>query len=164
MKYKILKLFHSSHTGLAKLTLTLFLCFSMTPLSLADDLKPFTSDGCSLFPDGSLSENTLWLNCCGDHDLTYWQGGTYDERLKADLALEQCVARVGKPYLGKLMLAGVRIGGSPYLPSGFRWGYGWRYPRTYAPLTQSELVAVRNQILRQGLTLPTLVGKPDLNQ
>ncbi|RTR38965.1 hypothetical protein EKG38_12135 [Shewanella canadensis] len=137
---------------------------SMTLPSLADELKPFTSDGCSLFPDGSFTQNTLWLSCCTAHDRAYWQGGTYETRLKADLELKLCVTRLGEPALGKLMLAGVRIGGSPYLPSGFRWGYGWSYPRTYAPLTQSELTRVQNQLLHQGLTVPTLIGKPDLNQ
>ncbi|ABV37007.1 hypothetical protein Ssed_2398 [Shewanella sediminis HAW-EB3] len=48
--------------------------------------------------------------------------------------------------------------------SGFRWGYGWSYPRTYAPLTQSELTRVQNQLLQQGMMEPTLIGKPDLNQ
>ncbi len=98
------------------------------------------------------------------HDLAYWQGGSYEQRLAADIELKLCVTRLGEPVLGKLMLAGVRLGGSPYLPSTFRWGYGWSFPRSYAPLSQAELVMVRNQMLQQGLTPPSLTGKPDLNQ
>lgn len=30
----------------------------------------------------------------------------------------------------RLMLAGVRVGGAPWWPTPFRWGYGWPWPRT----------------------------------
>ena len=40
-------------------------------------LQPFTSDGCSAFPDGTMADNELWLACCEKHDLAYWQGGSY---------------------------------------------------------------------------------------
>ena len=72
------------------------------------------------------------------HDYTYWQGGTYQERLNADKELQRCVAKVGKPKIAKLMLAGVRVGGSPYFPTSFRWAYGWPYPRGYKALTEAE--------------------------
>ena len=57
----------------------------------------------------------------------------------ADQQLQQCVAKVGAPQIAKLMLAGVRVGGSPYLPTPFRWGYGWSYPRGYKVLTTEEI-------------------------
>lgn len=106
------------------------------------DLKPFESDGCSSFPDGTVFEQELWLGCCQVHDLEYWRGGTYKERLASDKALKVCVAKVGQPELAALMLAGVRIGGTPYLPTSFRWGYGWPYPRGYKPLSISEMKEV----------------------
>lgn len=106
----------------------LLLILLLIPLiSFADDLNPFTSDGCSAFPDGTLKQNELWLSCCVAHDLAYWQGGTHQERLDADLALQQCVEQVGEPEIARLMLAGVRVGGTPFLPTKFRWGYGWPY-------------------------------------
>lgn len=105
---------------------------------VADNIRPFTSDGCSAFPDGTFQQKELWLTCCTAHDYTYWQGGTYQERLNADKELHQCVAKVGEPHVAKLMLAGVRVGGSPYLPTSFRWGYGWPYPRWYKALTDAE--------------------------
>jgi len=49
------------------------------------------------------------------------------------------VASVGEPEIAKLMLLGVRVGGTPYLPTQFRWGYGWPYPRLYGALTEAEL-------------------------
>lgn len=105
----------------------------------ADTLQPFTSDGCSRFPNGTPWQNELWLACCTAHDRAYWKGGTYQERLDADRELEACVARVGEPEVALLMLAGVRVGGSPFFPTTFRWGYGWPYPRYYGPLTDEEL-------------------------
>ena len=108
----------------------------------ADTLKPFTSDGCSSFPDGTFKQKTLWLSCCQQHDLEYWQGGTYQERLQSDLALKTCVSNAGEPQIAALMLAGVRVGGTPFLPTKFRWGYGWSYPRFYSKLTESELKQV----------------------
>ena len=56
----------------------------------------------------------------------------------ADLDLQQCVVLVGDSRIAALMLAGVRVGGTPYLPSKFRWGYGWPYPRGYKKLPPDE--------------------------
>lgn len=115
---------------------------ALAPPSQADELKPFVSDGCSAFPDGTFSQQQLWLKCCTEHDKAYWRGGTREERKLADQALQSCVAAVGEPAVAALMLAGVRVGGSPYWPTRFRWGYGWDYPRPYGPLTPSELEQV----------------------
>jgi len=105
-------------------------------------LKPFVSDGCSAFPDGTLRHKALWLSCCHQHDFDYWKGGTHQQRLASDNALEACVAKVGEPEIAKLMLLGVRVGGSPYLPTEFRWGYGWPYPRLYGALSRDEVKQV----------------------
>jgi len=125
----------------AKLILALLTFLSSG--AVADELKPFTSDGCSAFPDGTLEQNELWLNCCRAHDYAYWKGGSYHERVEADLALKECVSAVGKEEIALLMLAGVRVGGSPYFPTSFRWGYGWPYPKLYGELTESERRQVR---------------------
>ena len=109
----------------------------------ADTLVPFTSDGCSAFPNGTLAQSELWLECCHAHDYAYWKGGTYSERLEADEALERCVAGVGEEAVAKLMLAGVRVGGSPYFPTTFRWGYGWPWPRGYRALSPSDWAQIR---------------------
>ena len=112
--------------------------------TLASQLKPFTSDGCSSFPDGTFKHKDLWLKCCATHDYAYWKGGTYEERKVADKELKTCVAAVGEPDIATLMLAGVRVGGTPYLPTKFRWGYGWPYLRGYKAITRDEL----SQIIR----------------
>lgn len=113
---------------------------------MAGDLKPFTTDGCSAFPNGNIQHQSLWINCCIRHDLAYWKGGTYAERLAADKSLKSCVAQVGEPEIASLMLAGVRTGGSPYFPTPFRWGYGWPYPRAYGPLSKEEKQEVKHQL------------------
>jgi hypothetical protein len=123
---------------------TLLAAALLIPLAAtAANLQPFTTDGCSDFPNGTLSQNTLWLSCCIEHDYAYWQGGTRQERLAADKALRDCVAAVGEPAIAQLMLAGVRVGGSPHLPTPFRWGYGWPFPRGYKALSEEEREQVR---------------------
>ena len=124
--------------------------------AFCDDLKPFTTDGCSMFPEGTYKQQSLWAECCLRHDLAYWQGGTHEQRLAADQALQACVARVGEPEIAKLMLAGVRIGGSPYLPTSYRWGYGWSYQRGYAALTEAEMGQVKHQLRRLEIILQGL--------
>ncbi len=113
------------------------------PACAEEQLKPFTTDGCSDFPDGTPEHRDLWLKCCIAHDRKYWIGGTYAERLQADLELRQCVSAVGEPAIADLMLAGVRVGGSPYWPTRFRWGYGWPYTHGYRALTPEEIEQVR---------------------
>lgn len=89
---------------------------------------PFTTDGCSLFPDGD------WVHCCTIHDKAYWMGGSHEDRLKADFNLKECVVINGdqmeRPILGWFIYFGVRIGGVSWIPTPFRWGYGWKFPRT----------------------------------
>ncbi len=118
------------------ITITLFSILFTTVY--AEEIKPFTSDGCSAFPDGTFEQQKLWLDCCTAHDKAYWRGGTYQQRLDADLALRQCVAKVGEPLIAELMLAGVRVGGSPYWPTKFRWGYGWPYFHGYTDIPTIE--------------------------
>lgn len=109
------------------------------------EIAPFTTDGCSAFPDGTSDEKQLWLECCTEHDRAYWMGGTRKDRAAVDQVLNDCVAAVGRPYIAKLMLAGVRVGGSPYLPTRFRWGYGWPYLRGYEPLSDE----LRRKLIEQ---------------
>jgi hypothetical protein len=88
--------------------------------------NPFTSDGCSLSPDGN------WKSCCIEHDISYWCGGTMQDRTDADNNLESCIGDKGHAYYGwATNNIGVQTGGSPLWPTSFRWGYGWPYPYSY---------------------------------
>jgi len=111
----------------------------------ADEIRDFTSDGCSAFPDGTYEEKELWHSCCVVHDLAYWVGGSADEREAADQELKTCVEAVGKPAIAGLMLAGVRVGGTPWLPTRFRWAYGWPYLRGYEELSEEEAEQVEQK-------------------
>jgi len=105
----------------------------------AADLKVFASDGCSLFPDGTSSDREKWCECCLRHDLAYWRGGTKQERKMADEELRSCVlGRTGDKALAQTMYLGVRTGGHPAFPAGYRWAYGWPYGRGYRPLNSEE--------------------------
>jgi len=67
----------------------ILICLTLDQISMAAEsvnIKPFTTDGCSLFPDGTLKDNTLWKSCCIEHDKAYWRGGSYPERQAADHA------------------------------------------------------------------------------
>jgi hypothetical protein len=85
--------------------------------------KEFTSDICSRWPDGE------WSSCCMEHDIKYWCGGSAGDRLAADKEVRACVNTI-KPGMGNLMFWGTRLGGASWLPTSYRWGYGWPWPHT----------------------------------
>lgn len=124
------------------MTLTVSGCLS------ASELRDFSSDGCTLFPDASpIADRKSWCDCCLAHDVAYWRGGTDAERQRADEALGDCVlARTGDKSLADLMYRGVRVGGHPAFPTWYRWGYGWVYGRGYAPLTAGEQEQARAKL------------------
>ena len=102
-------------------------------------LSDFTSDGCSLFIDGTFEDPDLWKECCLKHDIAYWQGGTEEEREAADIAFRECVKKkTGNAELAEVMYQAVRQGGEPYYPTWYRWGYGWPIGRGYRALTVAE--------------------------
>ena len=128
--------------GHAMRFILIFLFLITSSLIQAKTIKPFVSDGCSSFPNGTFKQKELWLSCCTVHDYAYWKGGTYADRFKADVDMQQCVSDSGEPEIGILMLAGVRVGGNPFINTKFRWGYGWPYPRFYKALTPAELIQI----------------------
>lgn len=94
--------------------------------------KPFVTDGCSAFTDGD------WLECCVQHDVVYWCGGSSEGRKQADERLEQCVADLGHVSLASLMYSGVRAGGVSWMPLPWRWGFGWDFPDDGDPGARSR--------------------------
>jgi hypothetical protein len=113
----------------------------------ASDLADFTSDGCSLFPDGTIADRAKWCDCCLLHDIAYWRGGTEEERKKVDAALRDCVLEhTGNKALSETMYLGVRAGGHPVFPAWYRWAYGWAYGRGYKPLNDEEQEQVRKKL------------------
>jgi len=127
--------------------LLLALLLTTAPAFGADTIRPFSSDGCSLFPDGTLNDRNKWCDCCFQHDLGYWRGGSEKERRAADAALKACVQnRTGDESLAETMYLGVRTGGHPAFPTWYRWGYGWKYGRGYQPLSAEEKTQVKRRL------------------
>ena len=125
-----------------------FTIFNASCNKSANTLSDFRSDGCSLFPDRSLIENINWCECCLEHDIAYWQGGTRAQRLEADEKLRDCVfEKTGNKALAEAMFQGVRFGGSPYFYNWYRWGYGWNYQRKYQMLTLEEQRMISDKLL-----------------
>lgn len=95
----------------------------------------FKSDGCSMFPDG------CYTDCCVAHDVDYYGGGRWKARWRADKRLFKCVAsKKGwwhKP-LAPVIWAGVRVGGLPFLPTSFRWGFGAKKNKKKAAETKPK--------------------------
>lgn len=135
-----------------KITISLLISFQSI-VAFATVISPFTTDGCSSFPDGTYDQQSLWLSCCVAHDLAYWKGGLYSEKVKADETLHECVSAAGEPEIAELMLAGVKAGGSAYLPTPFRWGYGWPYGRGYKTLSEAE----KNQIKKHLQVMESMI-------
>jgi len=106
--------------------------------SSPDTLRSFQSDGCTFFLDGTLHNPDAWKESCVAHDWSYWRGGTVEERKKADMRLREGIRESGYPLTAGLVYTGVRLLGSPCLPTPWRWGYGWGYPRGYGELSEEE--------------------------
>jgi hypothetical protein len=83
------------------------------------------------------------------------------KKVIADHELHQCVVNLGEPSIARLMLLGVRIGGSPYFPSSFRWGYGWPFPRGYQHLSMREKQQVVEQSKKIDLSLQQVIRAID---
>jgi hypothetical protein len=101
---------------------------------------PFKSDGCSVVSDYDQQE------CCVRHDWLYWQGGSIQDRARADREFFQCVRRTRSGWLAAIRWLGVRIGGLGFLPFfDWRWGYGWEYPRSRAPENDNSPYTVETE-------------------
>jgi len=122
---------------------------------IAEQLSAFTSDGCSHFPDGTLTKINLWCGCCIAHDIAYWQGGSRQQKKLADKALRTCVLKsTENKLLAETMYVGVRFGGLPIFPVWYRWGYGWDYGRGFQSLNKEEKQLVATQLQQYKLKQP----------
>ncbi len=127
-----------------------------TPV-VADTLKAFATDGCSMWIDGPPGSPNLWRHCCVAHDLAYWIGGTEEQRQQADDAMKQCIQKAQQPMMASHTYNSVRMGGGPYWPSSYRWGYGWHYldgiwPRGYRTPSPDEKAQI-NRLMPAALQL-----------
>ncbi|MCK4840575.1 MAG: hypothetical protein KAT04_01685 [Methylococcales bacterium] len=128
----------------------------------ADQLANFSSDGCSQFPDGTLTQTDLWCECCISHDLAYWQGGSQKQKQQADKTLRDCVLqKTNNKLFANIMYYGVTVGGLPVFPTWYRWGYGWRYGRGFQSLNLYEQQLVEIRLQHYHLSTPFLACEFD---
>ncbi len=128
--------------------LILFIILIFTTELFAQDqvIKSFKTDGCSHWQDGPKENPNAWHECCVVHDLKYWAGGTYKQRKQADLGLKQCVESKGYPEMASFMYNAVRITGSPFWFTSYRWGFGWKQGHGYKALDADELMMINNRL------------------
>ena len=101
--------------------------------------KPFISDHCSAVAEYDHAE------CCVIHDWAYWRGGSRRDRKRADKAFYDCMRATATRRLAWQRWMGVRVFGVGFLPLPWRWGYGWRYPRTKPQSPDNSQFTVENQ-------------------
>lgn len=110
-------------------------------------LHDFTSDGCSMSPDGVVVLfSTAYVPCCVEHDVAYWQGGTKLDKLTADLKLKSCIKSRSNSFVAEIYYRGVRMGGGASLPTSYHWGYGWEKNRGYAQLSTQDRALVEEKL------------------
>jgi hypothetical protein len=121
----------------------------------AATLKTFTSDGCSSSPDGLFFVNEF-VECCINHDLQYWKGGSEEERLQADSDFKMCMGTKTLPEVADIYYNSVRVGGNPALQAPWAWGYGWSPLPSAHALTKSEQKEVQAKIPNMALPIPLI--------
>jgi hypothetical protein len=104
-------------------------------------------------PEGNFRVD--WTECCTDHDFAYWLGGTNSERSQADIRLKACIAGKSDAVTAEVFFRAVRIGGTAYSVTNYRWGYGWNYLRPYRAISEQEKELIKNQL---GQSLEEILG------
>jgi hypothetical protein len=123
--------------------------------SQAAQLRPFHTDACTYFPNGTREHKELWKDCCIQHDLYLWAGGSRDDRMAVDQQLKECVLAKGAPVPAWVMYLGVRMGShSPIRYKEFEWGNAWNvegYParERFQALSELEIGRIAKQIFNQ---------------
>lgn len=143
----------------------LFICILLFLLNIQvkaneNELLPFTTDGCSMAPDNDfIIGDGDWTKCCVNHDKVYWLGGTYDQKEKADDEFNQCLKKEGMNSIEALVYyEAVSFGGTTYIDSTWKWGYGWKNSRGYDPLSKEDIEQAKSYL--KLLKLPKKIVTP----
>lgn len=90
------------------------------------EIRPFKTDGCTMAPEGTINRPNLFHNCCVEHDLRMWGGGSKKERKAADWGLRTCIRKLAGPGYADIYYNAVRLGRlSPITIRSKRWGNAW---------------------------------------
>jgi len=109
--------------------------------------RPFVTDFCTLYPEGTKDDPSAWKHCCIAHDLFMWAGGEKSDRVKADLDLKECVIQSGYEDHANRIYLGVRLGSlSPIKFEDKAWGNAWIGRERNAKLSEEETFSLIEQI------------------
>lgn len=111
-------------------------------------LKSFSTDGCTLFVDGTPKRPGLWTHCCEEHDLRYWFGGSQADMDKTDLRLQACVKEVAGSTWARIIYTGVRAGHNSPVKNKTQWSWGWSHERPNISLDSTESQYVIEELRR----------------
>jgi hypothetical protein len=112
----------------------------------SSELKPFVTDYCTYFLDGTPSKPTLWRDCCIEHDIHYWYGGTIKDRDHTDLKLKYCVEKVAGKTWAHLIYTGVKAGHYSPVKNEHYWGWGWNPKRENQEICKAEEPYIMGEI------------------
>ena len=127
--------------------LLMFLLVSGSAFAGPESLTSFKTDYCTNYPEGTREKPNLWKNCCLEHDMYYWAGGSRAERDQADLGLRDCVAKKDEVQ-SQIIYYGVRFGSlSPMKYPDKKWNNGWRSRPDYQKLTEDDTDRIEAEIL-----------------
>lgn len=132
--------------------------------TLSDDLmsvfvKPFETDLCTGYKEGTSKIPLLWADCCKEHDLYLWAGGKRKQRRQADRRLRQCVRDKGAPIHGITMWLGVRLGTlSPIKIKGHQWGNAWGSKVRREKLTPEEIESLHASLIQHSDLSPEQIN------
>lgn len=117
-----------------------FLVLLSAPSEASEDFKPFLTDYCTSYPEGTRAKPDLWKHCCEEHDLFFWGGGSLEDRKATDLRLKSCVEATGERVQARLIYAAVSLGGrSPIRFKTKQWGNAFEESRPrYQALSEQE--------------------------
>lgn len=137
---------------MVRILLLVSFLFTMPAWSQDQVLRPFSTDECTGYREGTRMEPKLWAHCCVEHDLFMWAGGSSEERLEADHELKACIEATGHPFSAKMMYLAVRIGSfSPIKIESKKWSNGWIQKRENKSLSPEELATIERALLEQRL-------------
>lgn len=109
-------------------------------------LMDFHTDYCTMYKEGPTNSPEAWKECCLEHDMYYWAGGTIQNRNQADLRLKDCVEDLGYPEEAQIIYAGVKLGHLSPIKSKFPWNNGWLGKHQYLSLNPYERQQVEIKI------------------
>ncbi|MFP5385871.1 MAG: hypothetical protein ACLGHN_07305 [Bacteriovoracia bacterium] len=112
-----------------------------------EELRPFKTDYCTNYPEGTRSNPQMWKHCCLSHDMFFWAGGSKEDRYISDLELRSCIEKTGARSQARLIYYAVRLGSySPVKYPDKKWGNGWSKRSEFKPLTSEELDVIENEL------------------